>query len=169
MGFQTVLSTSTSRKRISPRLPSREPLLSLKRPVIGYVGLIGTKVDFKLLQYLSQKRPDWSFVLIGAIAKNVLKSPEFQNVKAQPNVVVLGMQPYESLPNWLKGIDVCMMCYRLDSHAFYGYPLKMHEYFAAGKPIVTSDICAVSDYGHALLIARSPQEWLEHIEEHSSI
>ncbi len=39
------------------------------------------------------------------------------------------------------------------------YPLKLHEYLAAGRPVVSADLQSVRPFGHVLAIARSPQEW----------
>jgi hypothetical protein len=46
----------------------------------------------------------------------------------------------------------------------YGYPLKMLEYFAAGKPVVSTDIPAVRPYTHVLKVGGTSTEWIAHIE-----
>jgi len=35
---------------------------SLKKPVLGYIGWIGERVDLELIYYLAERRPDWSVV-----------------------------------------------------------------------------------------------------------
>jgi glycosyltransferase involved in cell wall biosynthesis len=63
-------------------------------------------------------------------------------------------------------IDVSIMCYKIDADAWYryGYPLKMHEAFAAGKPVVSSDLIEVRAFTNYLRIAHNLEEWMTHIE-----
>ena len=56
------------------------------------------------------------------------------------------------------------MPYRLDDYTKYIYPLKMHEYLASGRPVVSAPICSVEDFSHIIGIAGSPQEWSNAIE-----
>ena len=55
--------------------------------------------------------------------------------------------------------DVCVMPYVLDDYTKYVYPLKMHEYLASGRPVVSSGIRSVEDFRHVVTIAGSREEW----------
>jgi glycosyltransferase involved in cell wall biosynthesis len=140
-------------------------LAVLPKPRIGYIGNVNDKVDYRLLHYLASSRPDWSIVLVGPV---VVRIPEFQahcdQLKALPNVHFLGMKSQTQLPNYLKGLDVCMMCYRLDGWAYFGYPLKLHEYLAAGKPSVASDLPSIREFEGVIRIAHTREEWASAIQ-----
>jgi glycosyltransferase involved in cell wall biosynthesis len=56
------------------------------------------------------------------------------------------------------------MCYRTDGWAYYGYPLKLHEYLAGGKPVVGSDLPSIREFSGVISIVRSPEEWRRAIE-----
>ena len=144
--------------------PVAPELLPLRKPLIGYIGTLGSKVDFSLLVDICQDRPEWSLVMIGPTTEGATAQPAYRELQALPNAFFMGAQRYESLPGWLKGIDVCLMPYRRDSHMRYGYPLKMLEYFTAGKPVVSMDIPAVNPYTHVLKIAATSVEWIAQIE-----
>jgi len=137
----------------------------IPQPRVGYVGVINEKVDFKLLIFLCKIHPEWSIVLIGP---EKVKLDEFRKnlkvLKKQKNCYFLGQKDAKRIPAYIKGLDVCMMCYLVNDWTFYGYPLKMHEYLACGKPSISVDLPAVLEFENVISIARSFQEWSLGIE-----
>ena len=69
------------RKTCDPETPVRGDIQALKRPVIGFFGLIADWVDLKLIRFLADSRPDWSFALIGKIATSVRDLERVSNVE----------------------------------------------------------------------------------------
>lgn len=141
----------------------REPadIAAIKRPRIGYTGNLNAKVDFNLLAYLAEKRPDWSIVLIGPMNASPEKIGRCRFLK---NVHFLGERDYSQIPDYVAALDACIMPYEVDGWMVFGYPLKMHEYLAAGKPVVASALESVEDFEEVVAIAHSPDEWLTHLE-----
>ena len=91
------------------------------------------------LQTIAGRRPDWHFVLVGPVQPNLDVSP----IEALPNVTLTGMAEVSELPGYVRAFDVCMIPYLIDDFVRGIYPLKLHEYLAAGKPVVTTPIPAV--------------------------
>ena len=58
-------------------------------------------------------------------------------LKLLSNVTLVGPQPYESLPCWAKAFDVAIIPYRLNKQVQNANPLKLREYLATGRQIVT--------------------------------
>jgi len=142
-----------------------EDMESIPHPRITYIGNINDKVNSSLLYQLSSNRPDWSFVMVGPTnVRGPAAKLELNSLKAQPNVFFLGSKPREELPNYIKGADVCLMCYRKEGWAYYVYPLKLHEYLASGKPIVGTDLMSLREFDGVIRIASTPREWLEAIQ-----
>jgi glycosyltransferase involved in cell wall biosynthesis len=56
------------------------------------------------------------------------------------------------------------MPYQVDDYTRYVYPLKMHEYLASGKPVVSSPIRSVEDFKHVITMAGDREEWSLAIE-----
>lgn len=141
-------------------------LQSIPGPRIGYVGVINEKVDFKLLTFLCQSHPEWSIVLVGPVK---VTQPEFlpdlETLKKQKNCYFLGRKEGREVPAYIKGMDVCMMCYLVNDWTYYGYPLKMHEYLACGKPTLSADLPAVREFAEVLAIPKDPVEWRQAIEQ----
>jgi glycosyltransferase involved in cell wall biosynthesis len=103
----------------------------LGKPVIGYIGSVHEWIDLELIAWLATQRPTWSFLLVGHAAADV------SALRALRNVHLVGAQPYANLPAWAKAFDVAIIPYRLNRQVANANPLKLREYLATGKPIVS--------------------------------
>jgi glycosyltransferase involved in cell wall biosynthesis len=147
----------------STRIP--EDIDKIPHPRIGHIGNINDKIDFRLLKLMAVAQPKWSFVLVGPVnVRSAENRVDLEALKALPNVYFLGAKPRELLPNYVKGLDVCMMGYRTDGWAHYIYPLKLHEYLASGKPIIGSGLPSFQEFKDVMWIAETPEEWLRGIQ-----
>jgi glycosyltransferase involved in cell wall biosynthesis len=136
------------------------PLLSsINKPLIGYFGLIDGHVDLELLHYLIKKKPDWSFIFIGPVKVNIGSLKENKNARFFPPV------PYGDLPEYLAGLDVCILPYKVNELTKHSNPLKLKECLAAGKPVVSAALPEVIKLGETVRIARTKEEFLNKISE----
>ena len=131
---------------------------ALQGPVIGYFGLIAAWTDTELLEWLARQRPQWSFLLIGHAHVPV------DALESLPNVILVGAQPYESLPGWAKSFDVAIIPYRMNQQVRNANPLKLREYLATGKPVVTVSTPEVDRFSEVVRIAASREDYLAAIE-----
>jgi glycosyltransferase involved in cell wall biosynthesis len=153
-----------SRSRLPETLVPHD-LEAIPHPRIGYIGNLNDKVDFALLGQLATARSNWSFILVGPTnIRTADVQSDFEALQSLPNVFLFGSQPRESLPNYIKGFDVCTMCYRENGWANSVYPLKLHEYLAAGKPCIGSGLASLREFSEVVQIATTRQEWLEAIQ-----
>jgi glycosyltransferase involved in cell wall biosynthesis len=128
-------------------------LSSLPHPVIGYVGGLHKFVDYGLLRELARARPRWSWVFVGAI------QTEINGLAELPNVHMLGQQPHPSLAHYIRQFDVCLIPYLNDPATATVLPLKLNEYLALGKPVVSTKLPAICDFNkqHQILITARNQ------------
>ncbi len=144
--------------------PARQPadLTAVPHPRIGYVGALNRKVDFPLLAWLAVRRPLWHFVLVGAIG-NLDDETEaaVRQLQPLPNAHFLGFKPHSALPPYVSNMDVNLLAYRLSGDMWSEgiYPLKLHEYLAAGRPVVGADLPSVRAFHEVVEIARTREEW----------
>jgi glycosyltransferase involved in cell wall biosynthesis len=139
---------------------------NIPQPRLGYVGVINEKVDFKLLTYLCKSRPQWSIVLVGPVKVQLQKfKKNLEELQNQKNCYFLGKKENKQVPSYIKGLDVCMMCYLVNEWTYYGYPLKMHEYLACGKPTVSADLPEVRPFENVITIAKDKSRWVTAIED----
>jgi glycosyltransferase involved in cell wall biosynthesis len=137
-----------------------DDLKDLKKPVIGWFGVVDERVDYDLIREAAEKRPDWSFVLVGP----VVKVDESMLPKAD-NIFWLGQRDYKVLPNYCKGFDVCMMCFAINEATEYINPTKALEYLATGKPVISTPVKDVlRQYSDDLYIAKSTDEFIDMAE-----
>jgi glycosyltransferase involved in cell wall biosynthesis len=132
-------------------------IAALPGKVVGALAMIDVRLDVELIVHMARQRPEWSFALVGMVKGDVDVAP----LRALPNVHLLGMRPMEELPGYVKGMDVCLVPYVLSDYTHHMFPLKLYEYLAAGKPVVSSDLEEMRPYeGTAIAIARSRDEFV---------
>lgn len=130
----------------------------LRRPVIGFFGLIADWLDLALVQEVALKRPDWSVVLIGRVTTDV------GALMTLPNVHLLGPRPYASLPGYCKGFDVGIIPFKVNALTLRANPLKLREYLAAGLPVVAADLPEVRKYHGMVRIASDPGSLVDEVQ-----
>ncbi len=112
--------------------PMPPELATISPPRIGYVGGIYPDwVDTELIYELAKRHPEWSFVLVGP--KIGWHPPD----KSPANLHLLGARPYQSLPDYLRGFDVCLIPFKDNPITWGASPLKLYEYLAAGRAVVS--------------------------------
>jgi glycosyltransferase involved in cell wall biosynthesis len=135
-------------------------LASLPAPRLGYIGTMNEKVNLPVLEALADRR-EWSIVLVG---RENYKVPEekarFLALTRRPNVQWFGHRPFDQVPAYIKGLDVCMMCYVINNWTFYGDPSKLHEYLASGKPTIGTGLPSIREFGDVVAIPETPPEWV---------
>ncbi len=119
---------------VNPKEPPAE-LLDIKGPVIGYIGAIADWFDMKLVYELAVRNRDWNFVLIG----NTYYS-DTSKVEQLANVYLLGEKPYTELPKYLHLFHVCLIPFVINPLTLATNPVKVYEYLAAGKPVVSTEL-----------------------------
>jgi glycosyltransferase involved in cell wall biosynthesis len=124
-------------------------LRGLKRPIVGFFGLIEQWIDLDLVDWLASRRPDVTFVMIGRLAVPAESAPR------SPNVVLLGPRPYEELPRYGSFFDAAIIPYRLTDQVIAANPLKLREYLAMGLPVVSVSTPEIDKFADVVAIART--------------
>lgn len=104
------------------------------RAVIGFLGAMYEWVDLQLLEALARRMPDADLVLVGPARRGV----GLTDLKALPNVRVFGPQDHADVPRWIAGFDVCLIPFKPDMVSRLADPVKLYEYLALGKPVVST-------------------------------
>jgi glycosyltransferase involved in cell wall biosynthesis len=146
-----------------PSTPVPHELNDLPRPIIGCVTrIVPEYFDAALLRTVFTTRRDWSFVVVGP---EYSASTELSDLKALPNVHFLGRRELTELPAYLKAFDACLIPYVLTENKRLADPLKLYEYLAAGKPVVSKPLPGLSMYGDTVTLASDASEWIAAIDE----
>jgi glycosyltransferase involved in cell wall biosynthesis len=132
----------------------------IPRPRLGYFGAIEPwLVDQELIKRAARERPEWQWIFIGNKSRGV-------EIEALPNTHFLPPVPYQELPHYAAGFDVCVLPWDT-AHSFtsYGSAIKVREYLATGKPVVISPLPEYESMGQVLRIARSHDDWFRLLDE----
>jgi glycosyltransferase involved in cell wall biosynthesis len=132
----------------------------IPRPRLGYFGAIEPwLVDQELITRAAKERPEWQWIFIGNKSRGV-------EIEALPNTHFLPPVPYQELPRYAAGFDVCVLPWDT-AHSFtsYGSAIKVREYLATGKPVVISPLPEYESMSDVLRIARTHDDWFRLIGE----
>ncbi len=132
-------------------------IASVKRPILGYFGVVDERLDYDLIARLADANRDWSIVMVGPVVK-----VDPNTLPKRSNIKWLGRREYADLPNYTKAFDICMMPFALNEATEYINPTKALEYMATGKPIVSTAVPdVVSNFSEVVNVAVSPECFVE--------
>lgn len=141
----------------SNKLGIASDLKKMPSPRIGYIGNLSGRIDFRLLEKIAKYNASWSLILVGPFEQEVKDS--MITLMRQPNVHYLGYKPYREMPEYLKGFDVCILPFKKHTWNEYSNPLKLWQYLAAGKPVVSSRIKEMEQYKKLIYLAENADEF----------
>lgn len=119
----------------NPLAPEFLEFAAAGRPIAGYYGAIASWFDLEMLTTAARLRTDWGFVIIGV---NLADAPSLTTLEKLENVLVLPPQRYVDLPGYLAAFTVALIPFKVNAITKATSPLKLYEYFAAGKPVITA-------------------------------
>lgn len=131
-----------------------------KQPVIGYVGTIDDRIDYDLLEKLALANTDKELRLIGRVKSE--KAEEL--AKKLDNVTLTGSkQPSELAPE-MKGIDIGIIPFVKNEFTKNIYPLKVNEYLAAEKPVVSTHFADLSSFTEVVSVAENQENFISLVD-----
>jgi hypothetical protein len=147
------------RRACDPETDIPQEMIRLKKPVIGFFGLIADWVDLDLIRFLAASRPAWSFALIGK------STTDMRPLEGLANIHRLGQLPYSDLPAYAKAFDAAILPFALNELTLAANPLKLREYLAAGLPVVATAIPEAEKLSGMLRIGRGRFEFLSELQK----
>lgn len=133
-----------------------ENVLRRGRRIVGYYGALAVWFDYELLRTAALELPEVEFVLIG---HDYDGSFQRSKVGELPNITYVGPVSYRELPYYARRFDVCTIPFVLNSITEATSPLKLFEYMALKKPVVTTDMPECRKY-RSVMIAHGVEEFI---------
>ncbi|MFX0132816.1 MAG: glycosyltransferase family 4 protein [Candidatus Hodarchaeota archaeon] len=140
---------------------------------IIFVGIIedwaGINTIIDSAKMLYNSHPNIRFLFIGdGKARN-----KFENMKNQANIKFLGYKPHKIIPQFIKSADIALLTFpnkQAYQAAHAASPLKIFEYMALGKPVISTYLAGLKDviepYKSGIFIyQRNPEELTKKILE----
>ena len=72
---------------------------------------------------------------------------------------MLGEKPATEVASYIVGFDIGLLPYAINLETMHISPIKMYEYWAAGKPVVSTSIPAAQRHKFAVNVAESHDEF----------
>ena len=135
--------------------------LGVNGPIVGYFGTISEWMDGDLIREMALKRPGWNFVFIGPRADG----GSLDHVFRPHNVFHVSQVNYALLPRLANDFDLCWMPFKINSLTEAINPVKIYEYLAMGKPVVSPPFPDLLGLEGLVHFARSKEEWINGLEK----
>lgn len=135
--------------------PGQEPgdMTHLGRPRVGFIGGIDHHTfDPVLFLETAARLPGVQFVMIGSCSL----PPSWCTL---PNVTFLGRKPYDTVRHYMAAMDVLIMPWNKSDWIKGCNPIKLKEYLAVGRPVVTTDFPALDGWRDLVRVATTGEEF----------
>jgi len=127
-----------------------------ERPAAVYVGALARWFDFALLADAARALPGWDFRLYGEALDGAWGRSAASGLE---NVAFLGARSHSEIPRLLADANVAILPFVVSPVTAFVSPIKLYEYFAAGKPVVSSPMPEAEAFAD-VRIARTAAEWV---------
>lgn len=130
------------------------------RIVVGYAGKLAHRIDAPLVRDVASQLKDFLFVFVGP----VLDERSIRPLRGPSNILLLGDRHYAELPGYLQHFDVAWIPHRVGEGESGGDPIKLYEYWASGRPVVSTRIDGMDQWSDIVALVSNRQDAVEAIE-----
>ncbi|HEY0789971.1 MAG TPA: family 1 glycosylhydrolase, partial [Chthoniobacterales bacterium] len=125
------------------------------RPNLLYFGVIDERLDLGLLDRVAEATFGLNMIMVGPVIR---VAPE--SLPRRENLFWLGPRPYEQLPNYLRGVEACILPFRQLPSMEHCLPVQVQEYLCAGRPVVATPVGSLPDRAwHGLTLCKSAEDF----------
>src|SRR5262245_45339743 len=105
---------------------------------------------------VARARPDCDVILVGSTF-----GADLEPLGGLKNVTLVGEVPYQKLPEYLYGFDVCVIPFKINELTLCTNPVKVYEYLSAGKPVVSVPLPELQVMGDVVRLAPDAASFIE--------
>ena len=162
--FFNAADVAVFQKVISEKYPRPAELEGRTGKVIGFIGnLDELRIDYVLLKKIALAHPDKTLLLVGPLNSS---EPKMIGLDKMPNVIFTGSRRLEELPPLLQFMDCVLIPFLCNTLTESIYPLKINEYLAAGKPVVSTSFSEdIRSFADCIYLAESRADFINLIDE----
>jgi glycosyltransferase involved in cell wall biosynthesis len=125
---------------------------------MGYTATIHPdRVDISLLEQMAKRMSKGTIALVGP---SHLTVADRSRLEATARIVFTGQVPYTRVPEFMRAFDVCIAPHLVTAFTESLNPIKLWEYLASGKPIVSTPVAGFRDFPQFVRIAATAVEFL---------
>ena len=136
-------------------------IIEQKKPIIGYYGALASWFDYDLLKKLLESRKDYNIILFGYKYDDSFEKEEIEKYN---NLHFLGTCNYNILHHYANKFDVCVIPFKINDITKATSPVKIFEYMALNKPIVTTKMHECEKY-KSVMIAKDAKNFISLVDK----
>ncbi|HWM14748.1 MAG TPA: glycosyltransferase [Gaiellaceae bacterium] len=121
-----------------------------------FAGALGFRFDERLAADAARLLSDWKLVLAGPADEGATRA-----LAGLPNVELAGRFEHAELPALLARAAVALIPYRRNAFTDTLVPVKLVEYLAAGRPVVSTPMRAAEGFADVVTFAAGPEAFAE--------
>ncbi|MCE7922756.1 MAG: glycosyltransferase family 1 protein [Haliscomenobacteraceae bacterium CHB4] len=162
--FFNAADVSVFQKAMTEKYPRPLELQGRQGKVIGFIGnLDELRMDYPLLKKIALAHPDKTLLLVGPVNST---EPQQIGLDKLPNVIFTGSRQLGELPPLLQHMDAVLIPFLCNTLTKSIYPLKINEYLAAGKPVVSTDFSEdIRSFADCIYLAENHADFINKIDE----
>ncbi|MCI5083809.1 MAG: glycosyltransferase [Saprospiraceae bacterium] len=145
-------------------LPRPAEIQNVQTPIIGFMGNLNEyRVDYALLRKIALSHTDKTLLLIGPLNSDDYKHHGLDQL---PNVILTGGKNIKELPQYLRYMDCALIPFRVNKQTASVYPLKINEYLAAGRSVISSSFSDdIRSFESQILLANDHDHFIQLIDQ----
>ncbi|GDY25941.1 glycosyltransferase [Agarivorans sp. Toyoura001] len=142
---------------VHPSSPA--PSLLEGGPVAGFYGSIAAWLDIPLIVKVAKALPEWRFVFIGDVQTDVSAFKAVSNIEIVPAIA------HNELPRYVQHWQVSWLPFKACKQITSCDPLKLREYLAAGRPVVSTPFPALKPYAGMVTQVKEAYQMVQALED----
>jgi glycosyltransferase involved in cell wall biosynthesis len=132
--------------------------------VLGYVGVLREWVDFVPVYRALKKIDNTKLIIVGQEGLYQENKQLVKELGIENKVFFIGNVPYADVPRYIAAMDVCIIPFKDNAISHNAVPLKLFEYMACEKPVISSELLGIRDIvKNRIIYATNDAEWHEAI------
>lgn len=152
---------SLFKRAVNEKFDRPAEIKGITQKIICYTGNIGLRLDYELLRKVALSHPDKILLMVGPKGNDSYKKAGLDKVD---NILFTGSKDISELPAYLQHVDCAIIPFEYSVLTKSIYPLKINEYLAAGKAVVSTAFSEdISDFRHVAYIADTEKEFISMI------
>ncbi len=157
-GVDAGVFSSTDSKNSDPVSISQE------NATVGFVGAFEYFIDFDMIFEAARRLPRVRFLLVGG-GRQYEYLKKVKECEKLNNIHFTGFVDSEEVPQYISKMDICLHSFKRTRVSHAACPMKLFEYLALGKPVITSTLEEVTNIDEGFLYyADTAKELVEQIK-----
>lgn len=140
---------------------SFKKILKEGKPIVCYYGALASWFDYNLIKKLAKENPNINIILIGLKYDD---SYDREMKKHPSNIHYIGSKTFDDLPYYAAKADVYILPFLINDITKATNPIKIFEYMALGKPIVSTNIPECHKY-KSVMIGKTDEEFISLVKK----